>query len=269
VVVNDGDANPPWAELAHILDPRLVRFSLMRNRGCYFVHQVVLKASPTLYFLVQDSDDWSLPNRVSTLLTRLRRDRSDFAFSAWQQHREDKDGNLRPHFIRWLQKEAEPIDPQEPPLFDPLLTDNFVHRASHHGLFRRKALERIGGYYGGFRIHYDTLLTNFLLMTGKVSFVDAPLYQYVIRGDSLSRGHATGPRSPERILVKKQLAAMYHEALHWYRACTKRQISRAELAKTICGLSCRFVTGEDRAAIALEASKLAMEIRCAAKVSGR
>ena len=62
-------------------------------------------------------------------------------------------------------------------------------------MFRREALERIGGYYAGFRMNYDTLLTNFLLMTGRVSFVDEPHYQYVIRPDSLSHSHATGVRS--------------------------------------------------------------------------
>ena len=198
---------------------------------------------------------------MSTLLSRLRLDRSDFAFSAWRQYEEGEDGALRPHAVRWLPKERKPIDPQEPFRFEPLLTDAFNNRASHHGLYRRKALERIGGYYGGFRIHYDTLLTNFLLMTGKVSFVNAPLYQYVIRRDSLSRGEETGPQSPERILVKKQLATMYHEALHWYRAWKKRQISRTQLVKTICQLSGRYVSDEDEAAIAFEASRLATEIR--------
>src|SRR5580704_14955907 len=106
VVVNDGDADPPWAELAHIHDPRLVRFSWTHNRGCYFVHEVVLRASRTPYFLVQDSDDWSLPERVSTLLSRLRIDRSDLAFSAWQQYREREHGAVRLHSIQWLPKEA-------------------------------------------------------------------------------------------------------------------------------------------------------------------
>ena len=71
VVVCDGDPYPPWPELAHIQDPRLVRFSLARNYGPYFAHQVVLGASTDRYFLVQDSDDWSTPARVSALLHAL------------------------------------------------------------------------------------------------------------------------------------------------------------------------------------------------------
>lgn len=165
VVVNDGDANPPWAELSHILDPRLVRFNCTRNRGYYFVHQIVLEVCRTPYFVVQDPDDWSLPNRVSTLLSRLRIDRSDLASSAWQQYREGEDGMLRPNSVQWIQKDAGPTHAEEDFRFDPMLTDDFISRVSHHGLFRRKALERIGGYYAGFRVNYDALLTNFLLMT--------------------------------------------------------------------------------------------------------
>src|SRR5262245_35812210 len=56
VVVNDGDPEPPWDQLAHIDDPRLVRFNLAANYGRYFVDAVVLNATPDLYFVVQDAD---------------------------------------------------------------------------------------------------------------------------------------------------------------------------------------------------------------------
>jgi glycosyltransferase involved in cell wall biosynthesis len=284
VVVNDGDVNPPWPELAHIRDPRLIRFSLEQNHGPYFVHQVVLAASDTPYFLIQDADDWSAANRVSALLNQLQADGSDLAFSAWQQYREDEKGALRPDSIRWRRREpthpwhrlwrgvlalagarrAAKASPQASYLFDPVLTDEFINRASHHGVFRRAALERIGGYYGGFRINHDTLLTNLLLMTGKVSFVEAPRYHYLLRRDSLSHSDATGARSPVRACVREQQAAIYREALHWRRKLKKRAIANEEFMTRVRDLATRFVTPLDREAVAHEAARLAAVMqRCA------
>jgi len=127
VVVNDGDPVSPWRELQHIRDPRLVRFNVAKSRGPYFAHQVVLGASTAPYFLVQDADDWSSPERVATLLTTLVADGSDLAFSAWQQYREDANGALSKTSIRWSRrqpgtKSAHPPSAQEPFLFDPNLT---------------------------------------------------------------------------------------------------------------------------------------------------
>jgi glycosyltransferase involved in cell wall biosynthesis len=266
VVVCDGDPCPPWSELAHIRDPRLVRFSLSSNYGPYFAHQVVLGASTTPYFLVQDADDWSVPHRVATLLDALIADGSDLAFSAWQQYRSNDNGTLQPDSIRW--RHRQPSDPATAPhgqrelfLFDPLLTDQFVNRAAHHGLFRREALERIGGYYAGFRMNYDTLLTNFLLMTGRVSFVEKALYQYLIRPDSLSHSAATGVRSPVRIMTKQQLAAMYREAYNDYSAWMRRDLSSLDFNDRIRGLAGRFITPELRHALEVETARLATVLR--------
>ena len=286
VVVNDGQDNPPWAELAHIRDPRLVRFSLERNRGPYFVHQVVLAASDTPYFLIQDADDWSAAHRVRTLLSQLLADNADFAFSARQQYRQDHNGTLRLDSLRWHRKDTRPtsnsllprplttagqgrtqmISPHGSLFFDPILTNEFVNRASHHGVFLRTALEQIGGYYGGFRLNYDTLLTNLLLMTGKVTFVDAPLYHYLIRRDSLSHSDATGARSLARAHARAQQAGIYNEALHWFRKWKKHAINREEFMTIIRGLTNRFVTASDHAAIALEAARLTAVMRTCSKL---
>lgn len=263
VVVNDGDNNPPWSELAHLHDPRLVRFSLERNHGPYFVHHVVLAASDTPYFLIQDADDWSAPNRVRKLLSQLLLEGSDLAFSAWQQYRQDGNGTLRPDSVRWHRRDARAQMPLRPCsfLFDPVLTDTFINRASHHGVFRRKALERIGGYYGGFRMNHDTLLTNLLLMTGKVSFVEAPLYHYVIRHDSLSHSRATGARSSARAYVRGQQETIYSEGLHWYRAWNNQTITSEDLVSLVRELATRFVTAPDRAEIAVEVRRLKVVMR--------
>ena len=267
VVVNDGDPNPPWDELAHIHDPRLIRFSLDLNYGPYFAHQVVFGASTTPYFLVQDADDWSTPTRVASLLHAIISEGSDLAFSAWQQYRADANGYLQPDSVRWRRR--LPGDPLLAPpgqrelfLFDPLLTEHFVNRAAHHGIFRREALERIGGYYAGFRMNYDTLLTNFLLMTGRISFVEEPHYQYVIRPDSLSHSQVTGVRSPIRIATKQRLSGMYREAFEQYRAWTRRQLSSADFTGRIRQLATRNVTRELRRGARSETARLANVMRC-------
>jgi len=266
VVVNDGDPVPPWRELEHIRDPRLVRFNLAKSRGPYFAHQIVLGASRTPYFLVQDADDWSSPERAATLLATLVADGSDLAFSAWQQYREDANGALSKTSIRWSRRQsgtkpAHPPTGQEPFLFDPNLTAEFINRASHHGLFRKQSLERIGGYYGGFRMNYDTLLTNLLLIVGKVSFVDAPLYHYLRRADSLSHSRATGGQSAERIRIREKQAALYREALHFRRVWADRKISSVELTTCIAQLATRSIPVEERSALAHETARLAGILR--------
>jgi glycosyltransferase involved in cell wall biosynthesis len=266
VVVNDGDPNPPWDLLADIDDPRLIRFDLDLNYGPYFSHHIIFAASNTPLFLVQDADDWSTPTRVSTLLHALITEGSDLAFSAWQQYRADEHGHLQPDSIRWRRR--QPGDPLLAPpgqrelfLFDPLLNEHFVNRAAHHGLFRREALESLGGYYAGFRMNYDTLLTNFLLMTGRVSFVDQPLYQYVIRPDSLSHSQATGVRSPIRIATKQRLGAMYREAYEHYRAWMRGNLSSVEFSARIRQLAARNVTPELRQALNVETARMRAAIR--------
>lgn len=266
VVVNDGDPNPPWDELAGVDDPRLIRFSLDLNYGPYFSHHIVFAVSNTPFFLVQDADDWSTPTRVASLLQALLSEGSDLAFSAWQQYRGDEHGHLQRDSIRWRRR--QPGDPLLAPpgqrelfLFDPLVNEHFVNRAAHHGLFRREALESLGGYYAGFRMNYDTLLTNFLLMTGRVSFVDEPHYQYVIRPDSLSHSQATGVRSPIRIATKQRLGAMYREAYEHYRAWMRGQISSVDFNSHLRQLAARNVTPELRHALNRETARLAALIR--------
>lgn len=215
VVVNDGDPSPPWDLLADLDDPRLVRFDLPENRGRYFADAVVLRATADPYFAVQDADDSSHPRRIARLLEKLRAEGADAAFSACQ--REDSRGRRLESF---------------PGLKDPL-TPVFLHRAHHVGLFRREALARIGGPYGGFRLGYDTLLVNLLLMTGRVTYVDEPLYVYRQRATSLANAPETGLRSGKRLRVSRTLKSLYREALVLYESCRRGRISREQLMEEI------------------------------------
>jgi hypothetical protein len=148
-----------------------------------------------------------------------------------------------------------------------VLTDEFINRASHHGVFRRTALQRIGGCYGGFRINHDTLLTNLLLMTGRVSFVADPLYHYRIRSDSLSHSRATGARSQARTQIRAQQADIYKEAFARYRKCSQQEMTREDLVACIRELATQFVTASDREAIDREAARLSAVMHRCSKFS--
>lgn len=200
VVVNDGDPDPPWPVLADIDDPRLVRFDLTENRGRYFADAVVLAATPDPYFLVQDADDWSEPTRLETLLQLLRRTHADVALSAQIVHMADG--------RQCLEDFSD---------FDQPLQPRLRHRANHHGLFRTDALHRVGGYDGGFRVGYDTLLVNLLRMTGPVAYCSKPLYHRRQRSGSLTAAPETGFRSEHRAVVLQSLSALYDRAFAVYR----------------------------------------------------
>jgi glycosyltransferase involved in cell wall biosynthesis len=237
VVVNDGDPEPPWDELRHIDDPRLVRFDLEANHGRYFADAVVLEASDAPYFLVQDADDWSEPDRVAALLRRLREEHAGAAVSAMYHY-----GVVRRKVS--FPSVATPPGPQ------------LVHRASHCGLFRRDLLLALGGSYGGFRVGYDTLLVAMLGMASHIGYTDEPLYHRLIRADSLSKAAETGMQSLHRAQTRVLLETLYRQALAEYGAYIGGAIERSELVQRLRAIGQHHVTGPMRAALEREAGRL-------------
>jgi Glycosyl transferase family 2 len=249
VVVNDGDTAAPWEQLAHIRDNRLIRFDLRTNRGAYFATAVVLNATSAPYFLIQDADDWSAPQRVARLLEKLESDHADLAVSAIPIYVEGPGGHLK---LRYTQP-AFSLRPRSSP--------ELTWRFNHVGLWRTGSLRRIGGYYGGFRMSYDMLLTNVISLTGRVSGVDTPLYCIHQRPDSLSRHPATALRSPARALVEKQLASMYQEVYQEKMRFLKQQIGSAELMERIRAICGRHIPAEARAALDSETESLSVVLQ--------
>jgi hypothetical protein len=143
------------------------------------------------------------------------------------------------------------------------LTSQYIHRGWHHGLFRRESLQRIGGYYGGFRIAYDVFLMNLLLMTGRVAYVDQPLYNRWLRAESLENAAATGMRSPLRAEVHRRLGRSYTDVFKQYQAYLQGSLSWAELVEAISTISARYVTAQDQTALVEETERLRtlLEIR--------
>ena len=254
VVVNDGDhRTPPWPELAHIRDPRLVRFDLPVNRGPYYAHALVCQSMAAPYLAIQDADDWSEATRLQTMLCQLKADRSDFATTA--QIEVDESGVCKQ--FRW----AKPPLRENPSY---MLCANpgpeYVNRCPHHGLFRSGWIRLIGGYYGGFKINYDVFLMNVMTMTGRISHTNLPLYRYTLTQDSLSRGESLGYRSEERRRVKGILSDMHRRVYAEYGKLLERRISASSFFAAIRGIGQRHVTDEARRSLSQDADRLSAQL---------
>jgi glycosyltransferase involved in cell wall biosynthesis len=254
VVINDADPNPPWRSLSHIRDPRLVRYSLPQNRGPYFAMATVLNATAAPYFLVQDADDWSSPDRVQYLVTALERDRSDFAVSAQPQY-VDTAGKRKVVEVRWTRSSASGNE-REPFVLQTALTPQWDHRAPHHGLFRTSLLRELGGYYGGLRVGYDVLLTNLVLMAGRISHVPRPLYWRLLRSDSLTHAKSTGLGSEYANRTGVEIRRIYKACYAWYAQFLGQRISRDDLKRAIRVLCNSGLSETDRQALLHESKRL-------------
>jgi hypothetical protein len=84
-------------------------------------------------------------------------------------------------------------------------------------LFATSILKEIGGYYGGFRIGYDTFLMNILPMLGRIAYATQPLYNRVMRSGSLTRASETNMRSELRCATRTKLQSLYAEIYHAYQ----------------------------------------------------
>jgi glycosyltransferase involved in cell wall biosynthesis len=253
VVVNDGDPQPPWDQLADIHDPRLIRFSLVENRGPYFATAVVLNAATTPYFLIQDADDWSAPTRVERLLGALDQDHSDFAVSAAPQFVESREGH-RIVEVRWHRASAIPCADNF--VVQHQLTPEYKYRAPHHGLFRSSSLQGIGGYYGGLRISYDTLVPNLILMIGRISHVPEGLYYRLLRPESLTHGSLTGIGSPNARREAAIQRRFYQWCFAYYRLFQVGRLTALQLRAAIRAVCGSGITSADSLALTLESQRL-------------
>ena len=250
IVLNDGEKPGPWDLLADIKDRRLVRFDLDANRGRYFADAVALSATSDRYFMVQDADDWSSLDRAALLYEVLRENNADAAFSA-----------VNEYITGRLLKRSTPGCTLAPP---PQLT----HIAYHFGLYRTQPLRAIGGYYGGFRVGYDTLIPALLSLTSRLAYVDVPLYYYDHqREGSLSSSPATGMTSQARRQVLAELGARYAQAYEGFRHYVAGRRSHDELCQQIAAAASANVSADDARALAVEASRLRDQL--AARAAGR
>ena len=257
VVVNDADLEtPPWPVLADIRDPRLVRFDLAENRGPYFALQVVLNATSAPYLLIQDADDWSHPDRAARLLSAIESERADLAVSAQPQFVTMPNGHINKVATRWHRCRDEKDDIKIPFLIDRNITSRFRYRAPHAGLVSTSTLRRLGGYYGGFRITSDVLLTNCILMSGKVAHVPQPLYHRFIRPGSLTHSPETGTTSAYAEQVRSQASALYTECHHQYLKFLSGKISSGNFIDQLHAIRTSTILPADQTALISETQRL-------------
>jgi glycosyltransferase involved in cell wall biosynthesis len=221
IVINDGDSRAPWSVLSDIIDPRLIRFDLKHNRGPYFCLAIALEATDDKFFLVQDADDWSAPQRLACLLRLIASDRADYAFSTLAQFSNLGNGGISIN------------SPMFSVVRDTLPSPDFKCRIPHHGLFRVSALRMLGGYFGGYKFGYDEFITNILLLSGTVSWSPDHLYWRRLRSDSLTRRADTGMASAARKAMRARLGNLYQEIYGDYVAFLGRHLSGEDFLKRV------------------------------------
>jgi glycosyltransferase involved in cell wall biosynthesis len=238
IVLNDGEQPGPWDLLADIKDRRLIRFDLDVNRGRYFADAVGLSATSDRYFMVQDADDWSSLDRAALLYEVLRENNADAAFSALNRYAA---GKRRKHSCPYCL-----LTP--PPQLIPI--------AYHVGLYRTQSLRAIGGYYGGFRIAYDTIIPSLMSLTSRLAYVDEPLYHHDLRAGSLSSSAETGMASQARKEVRAKLDAIYEQAYGGFRQYVAGRCTLDELRRLTAAAAGVHVTAEDASALAVQSARL-------------
>lgn len=213
VVVCDGDESSPFGLLPPdlIQDKRLVLHHNPTNHGQFFCHEIVRRATPDRMITVQDDDDVSTPDRLEKLVRRMVHDRADVAFS--DVTRVYPDGRQR---VFWSNADVLAEEPLEA----------FVHVGSHVALFRTEAIWAVGGYFGGFRLGYDTMLGMTISRLGRPTFVHAPLYTYHQRSDSMTKRSATGHGSRKRRRAIDQMVDIW-------RRVVRHQDPARELRETL------------------------------------
>ncbi|MBV8629695.1 MAG: glycosyltransferase [Silvibacterium sp.] len=263
IVVNDGDAEGPWDQLRSLRDPRLVGFNLSRNHGGpFFANAVVVDAIESPWFLVQEQDDWSDPRRVAYLLELTRGGAVDVAVSAQFFHREDNYGRSTPVGIRWRHV-GHAKCPACPPgaeceecFVDTGLTARYRYRAPHAGLFNTRLLRRIGGYYIGLNLHYDSLLLNLLLMTGTIAHSPFPLYHRVLRADSITHAAHTGFGSQPSNEERRAVFDLYERSFREYQRYLRGELNSEGLAEAIRHRGHGRLGAQQRSELAFETNRL-------------
>ncbi len=237
VVVNDGDPDHPWDELADIDDRRLVRFDLPVNRGCYFAHEVVLRATQARWFAIQDADDTSSPERFAKLHAAIERENTPGAasmiggrYNGKSHHRAYREIGL-----------------------------GFRHRRCHAGLWDADALRATGGYFGGYRVGWDSMMVNAMALLGElrvgrrsrrepIAWVPEILYTVRERAESLTAAPATCRGSIERTRLSVIYRRKWRTMLAARDARNLAAIVRRELVADI--------TPEDDDELELQADRL-------------
>ena len=237
VMVSDGEAKPSWSGLSTELlnDPRVVRVVSPVNEGPYYNHDAVLRATENAFFAIQDADDESVPSRIQKQLNLLLATRSDACFSPVV--------NVRMDGTRSVVRPNLEVD------------DVFAHRIDHFGVYNPVALQEIGGYHGGFKVGFDSLVTSSLALLGRTCATGGEaLYFRHARSSSLTNSPATGLKSNFRESQKSELRQFWNAVT---RFAKMSPASGAQKQREISGMRVRAKTAQRTALVAEISAALA------------
>lgn len=194
-IVSDGEATPPWNELAQFDDPRLIRIELTKNMGCFYAMEVVLRATQDKYLAIQDADDWSELTRIETLYSEIRTRPLTLSTSAHIVH---NGGHIS-------------YEDMSKRLHSPFRVDDTRNRVRYHGVYDVAKMKQLGGFYGGFRIGFDRYIVNMLHALNEVGYLESPLYHKLERSDSLGFNNQNGMGTAQWKQVDAILTRMWQQ----------------------------------------------------------
>ncbi len=170
IVVDDGSTDDTAAVVDSFDDDRIRPIRLEENVGVPAARNRGLEEARGEYVACHDADDRSRPDRFERQLEFLEA-HDDVAAVGTGARLVDESGAVigRKHI------------PTEPSLQDIIDENRFVHASM---MFRRSALEEVGGYDEWFSVAQDYELVLRIAAEFEVQNIDEPLYEIQIRGDS-------------------------------------------------------------------------------------
>lgn len=183
LVVGDGVPVPELPD-----DPRVVTYSTKTPRGCYFVRQVMLEASPYQWHAPVDSDDWVDETHLRVMFDHLG----------------DTEAALPRQVRGWVEGRGPKV---------------YGMGRYHVGLMGTARMRAFGGYGPHERVGQDTLMLRILALVGPVRSVSHPVtYNRVRREGSLTMDPETKHESPEREAVRGRNWTVFRQARRLRRA---------------------------------------------------
>jgi glycosyltransferase involved in cell wall biosynthesis len=192
IVIDDASPEPPAAIVRRFPGVTLLRAPV--NVGPYRLIQQVIDDTAYDWYLLQDADDWSAPERLERLLAAAGRTGAELVGSDYLMFCTDELATLLHPF---------PLDANAA-----LAAAPTCHAVQHPtALVRRDLVVRLGGFASGMRFSGDDEFLRRAAHAATVVNVPRVLYFRRHRSGSLTTSSATGHGSASRRRVLEALAA--------------------------------------------------------------
>jgi glycosyltransferase involved in cell wall biosynthesis len=189
VIVDDGSTDRTPEILAGINDPRL-QIVRQPNRGLSSALNAAVRTATGELLARHDADDISLPERLARQVSYLDKHPTCAALGTWAV-KMDPDGRARSHMRvptspRWMR-------------FAMTYRDPFLHPTV---IFRRQALEAVGGYDESVRYSQDSALWRRLVLRFDVANLPEALYRYRIHPAAIGRARRREQTESHRVVCR-------------------------------------------------------------------